>query len=753
MPSIAPDDPEDALPPEPGVQASGPLRTQISTAARVVRLALPVPLPRNFDYLGADVGEADVGRLVRVPFGSAEKTGVILELDVEPDVAREKLKPIGAVLREVPALPADWLAQVGFAARYYHHPLGEALAVALPPGLRGAELLAERSSDPWLALSEAGRTMLAQPGRASKAREVAAALAQEPHLRSTLLAARHASAALRDARQRGWIEEATPDRSADLSTAPELNAEQAAAVEAVWADSGRFVPWLLHGITGSGKTEVYLRLIERALAAGRQALLLVPEIGLTPQLEERVAARFPRAHRVALHSGASDGARCRGFLSALSGEADIVLGTRLSVFSPLPRLGLILVDEEHDASYKQQDGLRYSARDLAVWRAHQRGVPVVLGSATPSLESWQQAELGRYRRLALTHRAAAAAPPSVRLIDTRRIRLQDGLSPILETALETRLARGEQSLVFLNRRGYAPVLACPSCGWVSDCDHCSAHRVFHLAERVLRCHHCGTEAPVPRACPKCGDQDLHGFGRGTQRLEERIAARFPQARVLRVDRDSVRTPAQWEAVRRQIGAGEVDILVGTQMLAKGHDFPRLTLVGVAGADASLFASDYRAPERLFQQLMQVAGRAGRAGLAGEVLIQTEFPDHPLFDSLRRHDFAGFARMELEQRAAAHFPPFGAQTVLRAEAPEVATALEFLARAREAAEEVAGEVRVYDPVPMRLVRRARLERAQLVLEADSRAPLQNLLAVWLPRLYALRAPRTLRWHVDVDPAEI
>ncbi len=719
----------------------------------MVRLALPVPLPRNFDYLGDDVSEADIGRLVRVPFGSSEKTGVILALDVAPDVAREKLKPIGAVLREIPPLPADWLAQVGFAARYYHHPLGEALAVALPPGLRGAELLTERGGDPWLVLSEAGRMLLAADGRASLARAAAVALADGPQRRSDLLAIGHTTTALRSARQRGWIAEAAPDRRADLSAAPELKPEQAAAVAAVWAESERFAPWLLHGITGSGKTEVYLRLIEHTLAAGRQALLLVPEIGLTPQLEERVAQRFPRAHRVALHSGASDGARCRGFLAALSGEADIVLGTRLAVFSPLPRLGLILIDEEHDGSYKQQDGLRYSARDLAVWRAQQRNVPVVLGSATPSLESWQQAQLGRYRRLALTQRAAAAAPPTARLIDTRRVRLQDGISPLLETALETRLARREQSLIFLNRRGYAPVLACPACAWVSDCDHCSAHRVFHLAERILRCHHCGTEAPVPRACPRCGNQDLQGFGRGTQRLEERIAARFPAARVLRVDRDSVRTPAQWEAARRQIGEGSVDIIVGTQMLAKGHDFPLLTLVGVVGADASLFAADYRAPERLFQQLMQVAGRAGRAGLAGEVLIQTEFPEHPLFESLRRQDFDGFARMELEQRAAAHFPPFGAQAVLRAEAPEVAAALAFLTHAREAALPLAGEVRIYDPVPMRLVRRARLERAQLLLEADRRAPLQNLLAAWLPRLHALRAARTLRWHVDVDPVEL
>ncbi|GAA5173990.1 primosomal protein N' [Niveibacterium umoris] len=720
---------------------------------RIVRLALPVPLPRSFDYLApVDISPDDVGRMARVPFGSGEKIGVILALPDESAVDLARLKPLGPILREVPALPADWIALVQFAARYYHHPLGEAVAVALPPGLRVAALLDDRSADPWLTLTDAGRAALAAPGRMSRVRSLAERLFEADLPRSELVAD-FGSVAVREARQRGWVIEAHPRRDADLSGAPTLNDEQRSAVDAVWAQAARFSPFLLHGITGSGKTEVYLRLIERALAAGKQALLLVPEIGLTPQLEARVASRFPRARRVALHSGATDGARCRGFIAALDGSADIVIGTRLSVFSPLPRLGLILIDEEHDASYKQQDGLRYSARDLAVWRAQQAGVPVVLGSATPSLETWQAAQNGRYRLLKLERRAAAAAPPTVRLIDTRRIKLKDGLSPPMEAAIAARLERGEQSLIFLNRRGYAPVLACPACNWVSDCDHCSAHRVFHLSERLLRCHHCGTEAPVPRACPQCGNQDLHGFGRGTQRVEEYLGARFPQARILRADRDSIKTPAHWAALRHAIEAGEADILVGTQMLAKGHDFPKLTLVGVIGADASLFAADYRAPERLFQQLMQVGGRAGRAGLAGEVLIQTEFPEHPLFDALRRQDFAGFANSQLDERAQAHFPPCGAQAVLRAEALEVDQAIDFLKRAREAADPFADVVRLYDAVPMRLVRRARLERAQLVVEADTRAALQNLLAQWLPALYALKAPRGLRWHVDVDPIDL
>lgn len=719
----------------------------------LVRVALPVPLPRDFDYLAADLSPADIGRLVRVPFGSGERTGVVLALPAQSAVPVDKLKPVTAILRDIPALPADWLALVQFAARYYHHPLGEAVAVALPPGLRAAEVLGARRADIWLALSEAGCALRAAGGRASRVRALLDALAAGPQAAPVLEAAGHARATWREAMRRGLLTEAAPDRRADMQRAPTLNSEQAAAVDGVWAARGGFAPFLLHGITGSGKTEVYLRLIARALEAGQQALLLVPEIGLTPQLEARVAERFPRASRVALHSGASDGARCRGFVAGLCGDADIVIGTRLAVFSPLPRLGLILVDEEHDASYKQQEGLRYSARDLAVWRAQQRGVPVVLGSATPSLETWHAARTGRYRQLVLAHRAAAAAPPALRLVDTRRSKLVEGLSAVLEAALDQRLQRGEQSLVFLNRRGYAPVLACPACGWSSQCDHCAAHRVYHRAEGRLRCHHCGTEAPVPRACPQCGNQDLQGFGRGTQRLEERLAQRFPAARVMRVDRDSVRSPAQWGEVRAAIEAGTVDILVGTQMLAKGHDFPRLTLVGVLGADASLYAADFRAPERLFQQLMQVSGRAGRAHLPGEVLLQTEFPDHPLFECLRRQDFAAFAAGELRGREQAHFPPFGAQAVLRAEAPAMADALAFLAAAREAGEAFAEQIRLYDPVPMRLARRARFERAQLVVEADNRAALQGVLLAWMPLLRAVRGARTIRWHLDIDPLEI
>ena len=663
----------------------------------ILRVALDVPLPRLFDYLCANAHSDDIGYRVRIPFGRGEKVGVVVAVLTETDQPADKLKAAHEVLRDMPRLPPDWLALCEFCARYYQHPLGEVMSLALPPMLRKGKLprkLKDKS----------------MPGDIAVQR-------------------------------------------------PVLHPEQQAAYAAIDAVAGGFQPFLLHGITGSGKTEVYLHAIESVLARGQQALMLVPEIALTPQLEGRVAARFPNAKIVSAHSGLADAARARGFLDALDGHADIVMGTRLSVFTPLPRLGLIVVDEEHDASFKQQEGLRYSARDMAVMRAKQLNVPIVLGSATPSLETWYHAQSGRYKLLSLTNRAVAEAPPRVRCIDTRREKLQDGLSAAMFAAIEHRLGRGEQSLIFLNRRGYAPVLACPSCGWVSTCKRCAANMVVHLADRRLRCHHCGCESHIPAACPDCGNQDIHPFGRGTQRLEETLAQRFPQARVLRVDRDSANSPTKWRALLEAVHANEVDILIGTQMLAKGHDFPKLTLVGAIGADAALFAADFRAPERLFAQLMQVGGRSGRAELPGEVLIQTEYPDHPLYQALMEHDFERFAATQLGEREQAGFPPYTFQALLRAEAPTIDQSLEFLARARSAAqmlldnnEPFAEHISLYDPVPMRMFKLMNLERAQLLVESASRPALQGFLTQWMDALYAQKAGRDLRWHLDVDPLE-
>ena len=657
----------------------------------IVRVALDVPLPRLFDYLAPDSNESDIGLRVTVPFGTASRTGVIVAVAAMSEQPEAKLKEVSAVLRDMPPLPAEWLALCEFCARYYQAPLGEVTSFALPPMLRRGKL---------------------------------------PRRRKRV---------------------AGPAPVAPAPALPNLMATQQAAVDAVFATPG-FHAMLLHGVTGSGKTEVYLRAIDAVLAVGGQALMLVPEIALTPQLEARVAARFPGAHVVCANSGMADAARARGFLDALEGHADIVLGTRLAVFIPLPRLRLIVVDEEHDASFKQQEGLRYSARDVAVWRAHQLNIPIMLGSATPSLETFHHAGTGRYEMLELPERAVAEAMPQVRIVDTRREKLQEGLSAALLAGLALRLERGEQSLVFLNRRGYAPVLACPPCGWISRCTRCAANLVLHLADQRLRCHHCGFETRVPRACPDCGNVDLLPFGRGTQRLETMLSERFPQARVLRIDRDSASTPKKWQALLATIHAGEADILVGTQMLAKGHDFPLLTLVGAVGADAALFAADFRAPERLFAQLMQVGGRSGRAALPGEVLIQTEYPDHPLYQALVEHDYVRFARNQLDERRIAGFPPFSFQAMLRAEAREMGQSLAFLAAARGTAEPLADGVTLYDPVPMRLQRLMTLERGQLLVESASRPALQSFLAAWMETLYALKMPAGLRWHLDVDPLE-
>ncbi|MBU1362245.1 MAG: primosomal protein N' [Gammaproteobacteria bacterium] len=657
----------------------------------VLRVALDLPLHRLFDYVAETASTVDIGYRVRVPFGRGEKIGVIVDVVDASDWPLGQLKPAGEILRDLPALPPDFFRLCEFASTYYQAALGEVVLQALPVGLKRLDPPDRRK------------------GRAS--------------------------------------------RKAEPIQPPALTDEQTSALAAIDPAAG-FSVHLLHGVTGSGKTEVYLRLVEKALSAGRQALLLVPEINLTPQLEGRVRARFPDAEVVSLHSELAEAARERNWRAAFAGEASIVLGTRLSIFTPLPRLGLIVIDEEHDPSFKQQDGMRYSARDVGVFRAHQLGIPILLGSATPSLESWANAQGRRYGLLTLNQRANPAAKlPAVHVINTKKMVLKEGVSEPLIAAIKERLARGEQSLVFLNRRGYAPVLACPACGWISRCTRCAANMVLHLADRRLRCHHCGCEHRVPKACPTCGNQDIHPFGRGTQRLEAWLQEQFPEARVLRVDRDSVKSRKQWEAMLELIHGGQADILVGTQMLAKGHDFPKLTLVGALGADAALYAADWRAPERLFAQLMQVAGRAGRAELKGEVLIQTEYPDHPLFAALVEHDYPGFAAQQLKEREQAGFPPYAFQAVLRAEAPEMADSIAFLNTA--ATLPLIGEhenVMIYDPVPMKLARLANLERGQLLAESASRPALQNFLPRWREAIDGIKAPSKLRWHIEVDPLE-
>jgi primosomal protein N' (replication factor Y) len=532
---------------------------------------------------------------------------------------------------------------------------------------------------------------------------------------------------------------------------PEPNPSQAQAIERIAATLGSFRAFLLHGITGSGKTEVYLRLMAKVVATGRQALALVPEIGLTPQLQARFRHAFPGARIAVLHSALEDTARTQAWLDAARGDAQIVLGTRLAVLTPMPRLGLVVVDEEHDPSFKQQEGLRYSGRDAAIHRAKLAGCPVVLGTATPSLETWHNCAAGRFELLTLPERAVPGARlPTVRTVDLRAERVEHGLAESVVEAIRARRARGEQSLVFINRRGYAPVLACEACGWAAGCTRCSARMVLHASDRRLRCHHCGAEQAIPRACPTCGNVDLQPLGRGTQRIEESLAAMFPDARVIRIDRDNARRRGELARTLEGIGRGEGDILVGTQLLAKGHDFPNLTLVCVLNADSSLLSTDYRSAERLFATLAQVGGRSGRREQAGEVLVQTRFPGHPMYQALIRHDYAGFAASQLAEREGAGFPPFVFEAALRAEAPALEATLAFLRSAARLVPVPEG-VRVYDPVPHVITRRAGYERAQLVVQSPSRPALQEFLRAWSAALPAA-APSGLRWHLDVDPIE-
>ncbi len=740
----------------------------------IARIALDTPLDRLFDYLAPEAEASDVGRRVEVPFGPRTLVGVLVELASHSEVPAAALKALKHIDRDTPPLPAELLALARFAAGYYHHPLGAVLASLLPPALRRsgrqvapalwpAGSVSFRALPASYTLTATGRAEVAlidarKPAQFALAARFLATSAANPVARADLND--REKTLLRDWQKHGWLQgQAAPALPSGEASLPTPTPDQVAVLNAIRAAGAGFSPWLLHGVTGSGKTEVYLRLVADTLARGEQALILVPEIHLTPQLTERFAQRFPGRSLIGLHSGLADGERRAGWLAALRGRADIILGTRLAVFTPLPRLGLIVVDEEHDTSYKQMEGMRYSARDVAVWRARQAGVAVVLGSATPALETWKNARAGRYRLLSLATRAhAQASLPKVRLIDSRNDRPKQGLSRALLTALEATLQRGEQSLIFINRRGYAPTLLCNGCGHVFPCPRCSAHLVLHragvgnAAGYRLVCHHCGLDTRPPEACPDCGSVDLRPAGQGTQRVEETLAEHFPEARILRIDRDSAARRGAFAAMRDRVAAREVDILVGTQIVAKGHDFPHLTLVGVIGADQALVSPDFRASERLFAQLMQVAGRAGRAEHPGEVLIQTRYPGHPLYQSVVRHDYPGFAEAALRERRSADFPPFVAQAVLRAEASTEEAAMSFLLAAREVGMEMNQGVELFDPVPALMLRIAGRHRLQLLLQSATRNCLQAFLGHWLEALAALPA-RGVKWVLDVDPVDV
>lgn len=729
---------------------------------KIVRVGFDVPLDRLFDYRCDDARESDIGARVLAPFGKRSIVGVILEITDTSSVAIARLKPITKMLREAPGFSADDIQLIRFAADYYHHPLGAVVMSALPAGLRRARKAPVKSLTHYgLTALGATRTVDSLPARAATQRRLLALFLAHRSLDDAAVraCAPTAKIALRQLIESGYVATCegalahAPDATVPTASeviGPSLTPDQAVAVTALCADLSAFKAHLLLGVTGSGKTEVYLRTIDAVLKKGRQALLLVPEISLTPQLEATVRGRFPDTKIVSLHSGLNDTERLNHWIAAQSGAARIVLGTRLAVFAPLPELGLIVVDEEHDASFKQNEGFRYSARDLAVVRARQRGVPIVLGSATPALETYHNAVGKRYALVRLPTRVNNT-PPRIVCINTRDVRLDNGFAPPLLTALRERLARREQSLVFINRRGYSPVLMCHDCGWLSGCHRCSAKLVLHAHDRRLHCHHCGYQSKVPMACPDCGNADLSPLGQGTQRIEATLAERFPQARILRIDRDSTRARGAWSGMRDRIEAREVDILVGTQILAKGHDFANLSLVCVVNADNLLYSTDFRAPERLYALLTQVAGRAGRGVTQGDVLIQTEFPTHPLYAALRDQDTARFADDLLKERRSAGFPPFQYQALLRAEAPQLDTAIQWLTRAAERAREIDDAVMVYDPVPAGMMRLAGRERAQLLVQSSSRNRLQRFLAAWRDALSEKKASAA-RWSIDVDPLE-
>jgi len=672
--------------------------------AGAVRVLLPQAGRSLLDYR-APAEPVTRGQLVQVPVGRRTRLGVVWATEVTPEVAEERLKPVAALWTEWPALEATLLDQIAFASDYYLCEPGEFLVGVLPAGLR------RRKSEPALA---------------------------------KLLNA--------------WLERQWAG-SARTEPWPKLTAAQEAAWQALRFSFDRFDPVLLFGVTGSGKSELYWRVVGEVLARRRQVLLLVPEIGLVPQTVARLRERFPNLIYAAVHSEQSEGERQQTFAALLTGAVDLIVGTRSAIFAPLPRLGAIIVDEEHDPSYRQFEGVPYSARDLALWRGKRAGVPVLLGSATPSLARWVDTQRGRLRRIDITERATGVPLPTVRLVaHDRSTQVTEGLAESVWAALAATLSAGEQALIFLNRRGYAPILLCPHCGWHHTCRRCSVRLVFHRVDARMRCHHCGWSEPVPAACPECGQVALEVAGQGTQRLEAALAARFPDVRRVRVDRDAVPTAEAFAQLRGELTSGAAQLLIGTQMLAKGHDFPQLTLVVVADADAGLLSGQWQASERLMQQLMQVAGRAGRADKPGTVFVQTRYPDHPFFQTLVRHDYAAFASALLTERRQLQLPPYVHQAVLRADAPRLEAAIAFLAAAKERAEELIAahlawqQVRLFDIVPLRVVRLAGRERAQLLVEAPSRQTLLPFLRAWYEWLRNVPRRQGVHWRLWGDPEE-
>jgi primosomal protein N' (replication factor Y) len=724
----------------------------------ILQIAVPSPLHRRFDYLpplDVDVTVLQPGIRLRIPFGRRTTIGVLLAVSNESAIDSRKLKRSLEVLDDSPVISSDILDMVQWASDYYHYPVGEAFTAAMPALLRRGQQPAGTETTGWQ-LSVAGSAIdTTTLSHAARQAQVIALLRAHPQglPRSAIDVP---ASVLRTLADKGWIENCNLRHSGGdqtvLASAHTLNPDQQQAVDTIRARLDGFTPFLLAGVTGSGKTEVYLELIATTLARQQQALLLVPEIGLTPQLLARFQRRF-QVPLALLHSGLSDHERFTAWQQARRGEAPIIIGTRSAIFTPMARPGLIVVDEEHDASLKQQDGFRYSARDLAVWRARRLDIPVLLGSATPSLESLLNVEQGRYTQLELPERTGVAQQPAFHLLDVRKQPLQDGLSAPLLQRIRKHLDAGNQVLLFLNRRGYAPTLMCYDCDWVAECQRCDARMTWHQHDQRLHCHHCGSQRAVDSICPACHGSELHPQGQGTERVEQALREHFPDIRQVRIDRDTTRRKGELDRLLEQARNGEGRLLLGTQMLAKGHHFPNVTLVGILDADHGLFSTDFRASERMAQLIVQVAGRAGRHERPGEVIIQTCHPDHPLLQLLVKQGYPAFARAALAERRAAQMPPMSSMALLRAEASAADTAMEFLASVAKRIQ-AAGvrSVEVWGPVPATMERRAGRYRAQLMLQSGQRGELQRLLSGLVRQLETAKEARRVRWSVDVDPAD-
>jgi primosomal protein N' (replication factor Y) len=733
----------------------------------ILQVALPSPLRRLFDYrspAGVRAQDLCIGLRVRVPFGQRQMVGVIAGISDTTEVPAAKLKPALELIDLQPLLPDSLWQMIRWTASYYQHGLGDTLGCALPTLLRQGEPAIARQELLWQLLPGAYPEHPAV-SRAAKQKQAVQVLAKHPHGLSHALISQWGLTrdSLEALERKGLAQRISqsPHHSAEplplLSDIPlKPNAEQQAALDAIAGKSG-FVTWLLDGVTGSGKTEVYLQAIERCLSAGRQALVLIPEIGLTPQTMERFQKRFS-IPVVILHSGLNDRERLDAWVAARDGEAGIIIGTRSAIFTPLARPGLIIVDEEHDLSFKQQEGLRYNARDLAVYRAHLEDTPIILGSATPSLESLYNVRRGRYEHLRLTERAGNAKPPGFRCIDIRSRKLEAGLCRPMIEAIGEHLKQGNQVLVFINRRGFAPTLMCHDCGWIAECTRCDARMTVHQNPPRLHCHHCDTQRPPERSCPKCQGTDLRSLGAGTERTEEHLAQCFPDFPVLRIDRESMARKEAMQGMLKRIQSGAPCLLVGTQMLAKGHHFPDVTLVAILDADGGLFSADFRGPERMSQLITQVAGRAGRAEKPGQVLIQTHMAEHPLLINLTEHGYGAIAELELDARGKAGLPPFSFIALLRAEANNASIANEFLESACTLAENLSDQLGLttldmLGPVPSPMERRAGRYRAQLLVQASQRSTLHQLLHHWLPQLESHPLGRKVRWSIDVDPLDM